>query len=131
MNVRKYQKVTKKIFPSTDLTSDDTTYNGTEVNCEHHSKFLLMYRITETGTLVDGDRVRLQIQFREEDGTWHDYQNGPFGSLYEEESTTPCNKCVSGNCIGERIRLIVITDYANADPTSNYFTVEADVTLMQ
>ena len=123
------KKTTLEIFPSTDLSVDDTTYNGTEVDCMQEEKFLLMYRITETGSLVDGDRVRMIVQFRERGGTWHNYETGPFGALYEEESTTPCEKSVSGDCIGEKMRLQAVTDYTNATPANNYFTLVADVTL--
>ncbi|GAI62289.1 unnamed protein product, partial [marine sediment metagenome] len=87
--------------------------------------------ITETGTLVDGDRVRIRVQFREPEGTWRDYANGPFGSLYEEESTTPCNFAVSGDCVGEKMRIVATTDYTNADPTTNYFTLSVRVSLME
>ncbi|GAH73388.1 unnamed protein product [marine sediment metagenome] len=114
-----------------DLTVDDTTTCGNEIICRRHDMFLLSYDITETGTLVDGDRVRFIIQFREPDGVWHDYYNGPFGALYEEESTTPCSICVSGLCLGRRIRLCVVTDYTNATPASNYFTVTARITLVE
>ena len=124
------RKITTPIFPSTALTVDDTTTNGVEVDCMAYSKFLLSYRLTETGTLVDGDRLRLQVQFREAGGTWHDYTNGPFGALFEEESTTPCNICVSGDCVGEKIWITATTDYTNATPASNYFTLVADITLM-
>ena len=114
-----------------DLTVDDTVYAGDDINCERYNRFLLMYDITETGTLVDGDRVRFIIQFRTPGGTWHDYYNGPFGALYEEESTTPCSICVSGMCLGERMRLVAVTDYTNATPANNYFTVTALITLVE
>ena len=113
------------------LTVDDTDYAAAEIDCEVCTDFLLMYDITETGTLVDGDRLRIRVQFREEDGTWRDYGNGPFGALYEEQSTTPCNICLSGCCIGERMRIVATTDYTNATPASNYFTITSKVTLMR
>uniref|UniRef100_A0A6H1ZKZ3 Uncharacterized protein n=1 Tax=viral metagenome TaxID=1070528 RepID=A0A6H1ZKZ3_9ZZZZ len=115
----------------TDLTLDDTTYCGEEINCERYNRFLFAYEITETGQLAGGDRIRWVVQFREPNGTWHDYYNGPFGALFEEESTTPCAICVSGICLGERMRICVTTDYTNADPTSNYFTVIGKVTLVE
>jgi len=113
------------------LTVDDTDYASEEIDCVQKSKFLLLYDITETGVLVNGDRLRFTVQFREAGGTWRDYYPGPFGALYEEESTTPCNICVSGDCNGEKIRIVATTDYTNADPTANYFTITTKITLME
>jgi len=113
------------------LTVDDTDYPAVEIDCEQFSYFLLMYDLTETGVLVGGDRVRLQVQFREAGGTWRTYMNGPFGSLFEAESTTPCSLCVSGICVGERMRIVATTDYTNAAPANNYFTLTSIVTLMR
>jgi len=124
------RKITTPVFPSTALTVDNATTNGIEVDCMAYSKFLLIYRLTETGTLVDGDRLRIQVQFREAGGTWCDYAVGPFGALFEEESTTPCNICVSGDCVGEKIRITATTDYTNVTPANNYFTLIAEITLM-
>lgn len=125
------RKSTHLMHNAEDLTADDTDYASAELDCMPYSKFLLMYDITETGTLVDGDRLRIKVQFREADGTWRDYMNGPFTALYEEESTTPCNFCVSGDCVGEKMRVVVTTDYTNADPATNYFTISTRVTLME
>ena len=125
------KKTTVEGLAETDLTVDDTTTNGDEINCERFNRFLLAYEVTETGVLVNGDRIRFVVQFREPDGTWHDYYNGPFGALFEEESTTPCSICVSGICLGERMRITVTTDYTNATPANNYFTVTARVTLVE
>jgi len=110
------------------LTLDDTDYPSVEIDCMQESKFLLLYDITETGVLVDGDRLRFRVQFREAGGTWRNYLRDQFVSLYEEESTTPCNVCVPGNCIGEKMRVVVTTDYTNADPTTNYFTITVKIT---
>jgi len=114
-----------------DLTSDDTDYTSDYVPCPTHDAFLLEYAITENGTLVDGDRLIIKIEFSDDATNWYIYQNGPFGYLAEEESTTPCNKCVSGNCIGEYIRVTITTDYANADPSTNYFTITVKITLKE
>lgn len=124
-------KVTFPQHDDVDLVVDDTEYVAAEIDCEIYTDFLLLYEITETGSLVDGDRIRLQIQFRPAGGTWTDLYNGPFGALFEEESTTPCEICVYGRCIGERMRLIVTTDYTNATPANNYFTITSHVTLMR
>jgi len=125
------RKTTYLMHNAVNLTITNTDYASEEIDCMQESKFLLMYDITETGILVDGDRVRFRVQFREAGGTWRDYTNGPFGALYEEESTTPCTLSVSGDCIGEKIRLVATTDYTNADPTTNYFTITTKVTLME
>lgn len=124
-------KATTVMHNAVALTVDDTTTSSAELDCSQAKKFLLGYDLTETGTLVDGDRVRINVQFRKDSGTWRDYQVGPFVSLYEEESTTPCNRCVSGDCVGENIRVQVVTDYTNTNPTANYFTITAEITLME
>lgn len=116
---------------STDLTVDDTTTCGNEINSYNWRRFLLFYSLTETGTLVNGDRVRITVQFREVGGTWCDYYNGPFGALYEEESTTPCDVCVSGDCMAERMRICVTTDYTNANPAANHFVLSSYITLVR
>lgn len=117
------------------LTTDDTNYSSGVLNCKIAEKFLLQYRITENGVLVDGDRLIFKIEFADEEdaraGNWYLYTNGPFGYLAEEESTTPCNMCVSGDCAGEYMRVTVRTDYTNADPTTNYFIVTVKATLMK
>lgn len=128
------KRAMKDTFPqhvAVDLTVDDTDFPAAEIDCEMYTDFLVMYDVTETGVLVNGDRIRIRVQFREEAGTWRDYYNGPFGALYEEESTTPCDICVSGRCIGERMRLVVTTDYTNITPAAIYFTITSDVTLMR
>jgi hypothetical protein len=131
-------EVWKKTFKTHDavpLTADDTDYSSGVLNCIAARKFLIQYRITKTGTLVDGDRLIIKVEFADEEdaraGNWHIYQNGPFGYLAEEESTTPCNKSVSGDCVGEYMRITVRTDYANTNPAVNYFTVTVKVTLMK
>ena len=124
------RKATYLMHNAVALTTDDTDYASEETDCMQESKLLLLYDITETGVLVDGDRLRIRVQFREAGGTWRDYSNGPFNVLYEEESTTPCNICLSGDCVGEKMRVVVTTDYTNADPTANYFTITSKVTLM-
>ena len=123
-------KTTYLMHDAVDLTVDDTDYASEEIDCMQESKFLLMYDITETGVLVDGDRVRFQVQFREAGGVWRTLYNGPFGALYEEESTTPCNISVVSDCVGEKMRIVITTDYTNADPTTNYFTVTCQITVM-
>ena len=130
----KHRKTTYDVFDALDLTVDDEDYPSTdyfpEIDCMQESKFLIMYDITETGVLVNNDRIRFQVQFREAGGTWRTLYNGPFGALYEEESTTPCNIAVVGDCVGEKMRVVITTDYTNADPTANYFTVTCQITLM-
>jgi len=125
------RKVTYLMHNAVALTTDDTDYASQEIDCMQESKFLILYDITESGVLVDGDRLRVRVQFREAGGTWRDYSNGPFNVLYEEESTTPCNICVSGDCVGEKMRAVVTTDYTNANPLVNYFTITTKVTLME
>lgn len=125
------QKTTYLTHNALNLTLDNTDYASEEIDCMQESKFLLLYDITENGVLVDGDRLQIRVQFREAGGTWRDYENGPFGYLAEEESTTPCNKCVSGEGIGEKIRIVITTDYTNANPTANYFIVTTKITLMK
>ncbi len=131
----KPRKPTYSVFDALDLTVDDTDYPSTEyfpeIDCMQEEKFILMYDITETGVLVDGDRLRFQVQFREAGGTWRTLYNGPFGALYEEESTTPCNIAVVGDCIGEKMRVVITTDYTNATPANNYFTVTCKITVMR
>ena len=125
------RKTTRLMLDALDLTTDDHDYPSEELDCNPYSKFLIMYDIVETGVLVDGDRLRIRVQYRELGGTWRDYANGPFGALYEEESTTPCNFAVSGDCVGEKMRIVVTTDYTNADPTTNYFTITVNISLME
>lgn len=128
-------KKTFKTHNALALTIDDHDYSSGVLNCKIAKKFLLQYRITENGALVDGDRVIFKVEFADEEdaraGNWHLYQNGPFGYLAEEESTTPCNKSVSGDCLGEYMRLTVRTDYTNANPLANYFTITSKITLMK
>ena len=126
--------VKKKTFSElteTDLTTDDKEYCGDEINCERYNRFLLAYDLTETGQMTDGDKVRIVVKFREPNGTWHDYVLGPFGTLYEEESTIPCTLCVSGVCLGERMKVCITTDYTNETPTQTYFTATIRVTLVE
>ncbi len=111
------------------LTVDDTDYNSVSLNCKIAEKFLIQYSITETGVLVDGDRIRILVEFSDDEVTWYGYNNGPFGVLYEEESTTPCDISVSGDCTGEFMRITVTTDYTNATPANNYFTITTKITL--
>lgn len=123
-------KGTRLLHSAVDLTVDDTDYSSGPIDSRKARKFLLEYGITETGALVDGDRLLIKVEFSDDQSTWYLYQNGPFGSLAEEESTTPCNKCVSGDCVGEYMRVTVTTDYTNADPSANYFTITTKVALM-
>ena len=125
------RKTTYLMHSAVALVVDDTIYVSEEIDCMQESKFLLGYTIGKTGVLVDGDRLRIVIQFREAGGTWRDYTLGPFGQLYEEESTTPCNICISGDAVGEKLRLTVTSDYTNATPAENYFTVTTQLTLME
>jgi len=113
-----------------NLTVDDTDYASGEIDCSQATKFLLMYDIAEFGTLVNNDRVRIRVEFREAGGTWREYMTGPFGAIWEEESTTPCNFTISGDCVGERMRVVLTSDYTNVDPTANYFIVTTQVTLI-
>ena len=125
------QKDTIAQHAAVDMTTDDTDYAAAEIDCEKYTDFLLLYSLTETGVVVNGDRVRIRIQFREAGGTWCDYYTGPFGALFEEESTIPIDACVSGRCIGERMRVVATSDYTNATPANNYFTITSNVTLLR
>jgi len=126
------RKTTRLMLDAEALTVDDTDYPSEMLNCVSYSRFLIMYDITETGVFVNNDRLRIQVQFRELNGTlWRTLMTGPFGALYEEESTTPCNLSVSGPCEGEEMRIVVTTDYTNADPSANYFTITVQITLME
>lgn len=123
-------KETYIMLEDEDLTTDDHDYNSPSLNCKIAEKFLIQYSLTETGTLVNGDRVRILVEFSDDETTWYGYYNGPFGALYEEESTTPCDISVSGDCEGEYMRITVTTDYTNATPANNYFTVTVKITLV-
>lgn len=123
------RKNTHTLLDSLDLT-DEVAHNSVEIDCLQEEKFLLMYDITETGAIANGDIIGIQVQFREDGGTWRNYTNGPFGALYEEQSTTPCNTCVSGQCDGEKMRVVVTATYTGSgDPTNIYFTVTVEATL--
>ncbi len=112
------------------MTVDNNDYVSAEIDVSDSSNFLIMYDLTEPGAaMTNEDRVRIIIQFREVGGTWRDYENGPFGALYEEESTVPCNRCVHGVCSGERMRVIARTDYANVNPAASYFRITSKVTV--
>ena len=123
-------KKTYLMHDAVPLTVDDTDYSSPSLNCKIAEKFLIQYAITETGVLVDGDRIRIQVEFSDNEVTWYDYSNGPFGALFEEESTTPCDKSVSGDCVGAFMRITVTTDYTNATPATIYFTITVKITLL-
>ena len=111
------------------LTVDDTDYESEEIDCMQESEFLVKYVITETGALVANDRLRIQVQTREVGGAWTTLTGWAWGQLFVEESMTPLSESYGGKCRDEKIRLVVTTDYTNADPTSNYFTITTRLTL--
>lgn len=126
------RKTTRLMMNAVALNVDDTDFPSEMLNCVPYSRFLIMYDITEVGVLVNNDRIRIQVQFRQLNGVlWRTLMNGPFGALYEEESTTPCNLSVSGPCEGEEMRIVVTTDYTNADPSANYFVITVQITLLE
>lgn len=124
-------KETYLMHDALDCTVDDTDYNSSSLIVLTAKKLLLEYTITETGTLVADDRLIINVEFSDDLTTWYPYQDGSFGYLAEAESTTPCNKCVGGDCFGEYMRITVTTDYTNADPSTNYFTITVKITLLE
>lgn len=128
--VRQTQKNTYTTHEGLDCTLDNNDYESDAIDCRRHSKFLLMYSITENGSIVNNDRLVFKVQFSDDQVTWYDYQNGPFGYLAEEQSTTPCDRSVSGDCVGEYVRVTIRTDYANANPEVNFFSVTCKITIM-
>lgn len=124
-------KVSLLTHSAVQLKADDTDYVSSPIICGTAKKFLLEYMITESGVLVDNDRIIIKVEFSDNLASWYLYQNGPFGYLAEEESTTPCAKCLSGECVGEYMRVTLRSDYTNLDPTVNYFTATVKVTTLE
>lgn len=126
------RKTPRLMLNAVPLNIDDHDFVSEELNCVPYSRFLIMYDITEVGVLVNNDRIRIQVQFRQLNGVlWRTLYNGPFGALFEEQSTTPCNISVDGPCTGEEMRIVVTTDYTNADPSANHFVITAQIVLME
>ncbi len=122
---------TTYLILSAEALTDELAHNSQEIDCMQESRFLLGYDITETGAIANGDIIQFQVQFRSAGGTWRDFTRGPFGALFEEESTTPCNKSIDGACEGEKMRVVVTATYTGSgDPGNIYYTATVEVTLM-
>lgn len=98
-------------------------YTSAAVDCSGYRKFLLEMNVDVT--LVPTD-LNIQVQFSDDNSTFYNYMNGPFGSLLYEDSAGDKLECVSGECLAQYIRLYVLSSGCDA---TNKFTLTAKLIL--
>jgi len=106
------------------VSDDPSTVYTDSLEVAAFRRFTLYLDIDSTGTPTD---LRIEIQFLEPQGSrWHTYKQGPFASLYWEDTDTASGiqECFSGECTGRVFRLKLT---CSGGSSSDYFTVSAAV----
>ena len=98
-------------------------YTSAAVDCSGYRKFLLEMNVDVTSVPTD---LNIQIQFSDDNATFYNHMNGPFGSLMYEDSAGDKLECVSGECLAQYVRLYVLSSGCDA---SNTFTLTAKLVL--
>lgn len=98
-------------------------YTSAAVDCSGYRKFLLELNVDVT--LVPTD-LNIQVQFSDDNVTFYNYMNGPFGSLMYEDSAGDKLESISGECLAQYIRLYALS--SGCDGT-NKFTLTSKLVL--
>lgn len=108
------------------LNAETTTYTSKDFPCGAYRRFALFLRTLSSGTPTT---VQYKVQFLNANtGLWHDYNQGPFASLYYEDgdTSTEVDDCYDGEVLGRAIRVVAVGTGTGASDT---FTVSAAVDL--
>lgn len=89
-------------------------YTSASVDCSGYRKFLLEINLDVTLAPTD---INIQVQFSDDDVTFYNFMNGPFGSLLYEDSAGDKLACVSGDCLAQYIRVYVLSSGCDASNT--------------
>lgn len=98
-------------------------YTSAAVDCSGYRKFLIEMNVDVT--LVPTD-LNIQVQFSDDNATFYNYMNGPFGSLMYEDGAGDKLECVSGDCLAQYVRLYILSSGCDA---TNKFTLTAKLVL--
>ncbi len=98
-------------------------YTSASLDCSGYRKFLLENNVDVT--LVPTD-INIQVQFSDDDVTFYNYMDGPFGSLMYEDGAGDKLESVSGECLAKYMRLYVLSSGCSS---TNKFTLTSKVIL--
>ena len=107
----------QKVSTPVDAVLFDSTaeaYTSASVDCSGYRKFLL--EINLDVTLLPTD-INIQVQFSDDDSTFYDFTDGPFGSLMYEDGAGDKKQAVSGECLARYIRIYVLSSGCTASAT--------------
>ena len=89
-----------------DVTFDDdpTTYTAAGEDVSAYRKFLLLVNVAVVNNPAT---IRVHVQFSDDNVTYYNYMNGPFGSLVYEDSAAPTLESIQGECLADYMRVYV------------------------
>lgn len=89
-------------------------YTSASINCSGYRKFLLEINLDVTLAPTD---IQIFVQFSDDNTTFYNYMNGPFGCLLYEDAAGDKLECVSGDCLAAYIRIYVLSSGCSATAT--------------
>ena len=108
------------------VINDTVAKESDAIACAPFRKFGLYVNIDSTGSPTD---LHIEIEFLDRwTGQWHSYKQGPFSSLYYEDTDTASGiyECFVGDVLGRALRVKLTGTDTDAD---NYFTVSVGIDL--
>jgi len=97
-------RTTHTFVPVTTFDDDPTFYTSTSLDVSAYRRFELL--ITLSVVLAPTDIV-IRVQFSDDNITFYDYMNGPFGDIRYEDTAGTKTESISGECVANYMRVFV------------------------
>jgi len=114
------------------LDADAESKTSDALDIRNFRKFLLYVSVDKMGDPADST-IQIILKFHDiSTGTFVAYMNGPFGYFLVHEDQisaagTPHNECVSGECLGNYLKVTATAAKGTTLDASNYFKVTAEI----
>lgn len=97
-------QATQTFVDNITFDDDPTTYTATGVDVSAYRDFLLLIDLAVVDTPTD---IVIRVQFSDDNSTYYNYMNGPFGDLRYEDAAGAKLEAIVGKCIAPYMRVYV------------------------
>ena len=117
------EQVTETLVNAVVFDSAAETYTSPSDAVHYYRHFTLLIDLDVTGAPTD---IQIQVRFSDDNTTFHQLMNGPFGDLRYEDTAGNKNEALVGPCLGDYMDIHCISSGCDG---SNKFTLTAKVIL--
>jgi hypothetical protein len=96
------------------FNSTDETYTATGLDVSDYRDFTLLIDLDVANTPTD---LQIQVRFSDDDSTYHQLMNGPFGDLRFEDAAGNKNEALVGKCLAPYMDIYCISSGCGATDT--------------